>query len=219
MISLFIFIAVKFINFPDRKDALLYENKEENTLVVESSGSIGLHFDGKCQKTYPNSTLNSNERIDWCSNIAESDQKPWISYSYPQKSMRIRGYSVRNGCCWYACCCLDNNTDIYGCCCRLYSFSLVGSNDGKEWITIHKVEKEEKFWRCLSKTYEFQLTQPFKYIRFQMDEPFPNCHKCIQINELQLYGTFVDSQENQEISDNYEDESISIIGKVRRSSD
>ena len=218
---MFLLLVVKYVEFPPRQDALLNPSLEnENNLRIEASGSIGLHYDGKCQQTYPNTTIKVNEKMDWCSNIAENNAFPYISYSFANKAMKLRGYSVRNGCCWYACCCLDDHTDIYGCCCRLYSFSLLGSNDKQNWKTIHKIHREEKFWRCLYKTYEFEMTEPFKYIKFQMDEPFPNCQRCLQINEIQLYGELINSfGSDEDLLTSGDDESISIIGKIKRNSD
>ena len=213
-------LVVKFVAFPSRKDAIVRAPLSDmKGLKIEASGSIGLHYGGRCHQTYPNETLHSEEKFDWCSNIAGPNDNAWITYYFPSKSMKIKGYSVRNGCCWYACCCIDDNTDIYGCCCRLYSFSLLASNDNKTWVTLHKVEKDEKFWRCLFNTYEFPITTPYKYVRFQLDEPFPGCQRCLQINEFQIYGETIDSSFSDSENDIDNDESISIIGKIKHNSD
>ena len=155
-----------------------------------SSGSIGIrYFDGQCKQTYPNQILVGDEGWDWCSNIMKStDDHPWVTYRLPNKAMSLRGYSVRNGCCHRHCCCdpgTDRDLDIH-CCCDLYNFSLQGSNDKKTWKTIHRVEKDRQFYNCQLKTYEFDITRPFNFIRFFMDEEYPHCPKCIQINQIEL---------------------------------
>lgn len=217
---MFILLFMEFIAFPERKDALLLnpENKI-NDVVSESSGSYGLFFGGKCHQTYTNETYHVDEKMDWCSNIAKSkNERPWISYSIKNKAMKLTGYSIRNGCCWYECCCEDNEKVYdYLCCCRLYSFSLQGSNDNRTWKTIHKVEKDIKFYSCQFKSYDFPETESFKYIRLIQDEEYPECPACIQINQIELYGKTISSNYFDTQDDADGDESVSIIGKVKKS--
>ena len=210
-------MLVQFIAFPERKDVVLsskeYSNNEVN---VASSGSIGLYFAGKCHQTYPNETLHTDQKMDWCSNVVEknSNDKPWITYSLKNKAIKLTGFSLRNGCCWYDCCCIDDNNYIpYHCCCRLYSFSLLGSNDNITWKTIHKEEKIENYWICLFKTFTFAKTEPFNFLKLQMDEPYPGCPSCLQINEVEFYGETVNSLSYyDDLTDS--EESVSIIGKI-----
>ena len=203
-----------------RDDALLSQNLKP---FVEASGSLGIRFDGRtCKPTYPNQTLIGEAHLDWCSNLMKStNDSPWISYHLPNKAMKIRGFSVRNGCCYddIFMCCRDpqSGADSYlDCCCRLYSFSLQGSNDNKTWKTIHQIVKDNRFRWCELNTYEFDLSESFNIVRFVMDEGYPGCPKCLQINQIELYGERVnsdfDSYENEE--DN--EESISIIGRVNK---
>ena len=208
---------MQFIAFPERNDALL-GGKQIADIFVESSGSIGLHYDGKCHQTYPNQTLIVNERLEWCSNIASNHEvRPWIQYSLKNQMMQLTGYSIRNGCCRYYCCCVEDGRDIdAGCCCILYSFALQGSNDNQTWVTIHKIEKDSHFYDCAMKTYLFdEKTQPFRFVRLIQLEEWPGCPRCIQINQIELYGQSIvspfSSYEQEE-----DDETISIIGKVRR---
>ena len=211
---------MQFVAFPQRKDAILQNNN--NIVNVESSGSLGMYINDVCVKTKPNQTLNEDKKQDWCSNIAtDSNNMPWITFSLKGKSMKINGFSLRNGCCWYYCCCDETGTifdDIY-CCCELYSFSLLGSNDNKTWKTIYKVEAETKFYHCLYKTYEFPMTQSYKYIRLYQDEEYPRCPKCLQINQIEFYGETVQSPYDftEDLSEE-NDESISIIGRINRNS-
>ena len=209
------FILVEFIAFPSRKDSILSQ-VDQKSVDLAVSGSIGYFYNGKCVQTYPNQTLNNDEKLDWCSNVAKSkDDKPWITYSLQNKAMRLTGYSVRSGCCYYTCCCLDESGLVDYCCCELYSFSLQGSNDNKTWKVIHKVEKDDRFYICMFKTYEFPMTESFKYVRFVQESERPGCAFCMAINQIEFYGETVDSN-SREIIDSDDDESVSIIGKVGR---
>ena len=214
---MFLFIAAQFIAFPERKDSLLSTHK--SNVEIEASGSLGLFLgDSQCHQTYPNQTIVGDENMDWCSNIQKSDEMPWISYSIKNKAIKLQGYSIRNGCCHYYCCCDSETGEVfdYECCCRLYSFSLLGSNDKTTWKVIHQVVKEPSLFRCEFKTYEFSMTQSFKYIRLVMGEPRPGYLKCLQINQIEFYGTTFDTLDMPEIGSEENEESISIIGKIRK---
>ena len=210
-------VLLSFVSFPNRKDALLANH--DSNVEFYSSGSIGLYIKGKCIQTNENNTLNSNDKYDWCSDIAPSNEHPYIIYTMKDNLMKLKGYSIRSGCCYYYCCSVDKNGNIIdrGCCCYLYSFSLLGSNDNITWKHIHRIEKEREFWACKTETYDFPLTESFKYIKFELDEPYPGCPNCVQINQMELYGELIQDYSSYENDDN--DESISIIGKVRSSND
>ena len=218
-LMMILLLFMEFVAFPQRKDALIQGSKN-GAFQTEASGSMGLYYQGKCQPTFPNETLVENERLDWCSNIAKTaNDKPWFMISQRGKSMKLTGYSIRSGCCYYFCCCIEENGKVldYGCCCNLYSYSLQGSNDNVTWKVIHKVEKEKDFWSCKFMTYEFPMTESFNFIRFVQDEPYPDCPYCMQINQIELYGTMSDSQNGLSSYDNEDnDESVSIIGKLNR---
>ena len=210
-------LFLAFVSFPDKKDAILQKNL--NLVQVESSGSLGYYYQGKCHMTTPNMTLVPDEKIEWCSNIAKSkNDTPWISYSLKNKQMKITGYSLRNGCCYYECCCCDNSGDIDGhfCCCDLYSFSLHGSNDNKTWEIIHSVKAVKDFYLCKFNTYEFSITKSYRYIKLVQDEPYPNCLHCMSINQIEFYGEVVNSLFDYDVSDDDNDEPVSIIGKINR---
>ena len=214
---------LSFVSLPDRKDAIL--NSQQSVRInIESSGSLGIFLgDSKCHPTFPNQTLVGDKYKDWCSNIGkDATDKPWIQYSLPNKQMKITGYAVRNGCCYYDYCCCELETGKiidYYCCCRLYSFSLLGSNDNRTWTVLHKVEKDTTFRYCQLKTFEIQKTQAFRFLRFVLDEEKPGCQKCMQINQIEFYGealTSPFSDFNSFEDDGENEESISIIGKVKR---
>ena len=217
---LYLFNFISFVALPEKKDAIL-SSLPSNKINIESSGSLGVFMgDSKCHQTHPNQTLVGDKYKDWCSNIIKSpSEKPWIQYSLQNKRMKITSYAVRNGCCYYDyCCCLPETGEIidYFCCCRLYSFSLLGSNDNVTWTTLHSVEKDQTFRYCQLKTFELQQqSQPYRFLRFVLDEEKPGCQKCMQINQMEFYGEVIPYNDFSSYEDDNE-ESISIIGKIKR---
>ena len=210
------FLTLAFTAFPENSDSI-FSKLTNIQSHIEASGSLGLYmYDSVCHPTFPNYTLVEDARKDWCSNVGTAGDMPWIIYNIPNKAMKLRGYVLRNGCCRYYCCCdPETQKDLYfDCCCRLYSFSLHGSNDNVTWKLIHKVEKLDVFYSCQIKEFEFEMTEPFRYIKFSMDEEFPGCPKCMQLNQLDFYGTLTDSFSSYE-EEMENEESVSIIGKVK----
>ena len=219
MLFLMLFAFLGFIGFPDRSDSIFNNPKNRNSMRVESSGSLGLYYSKKCHLTYPNSTISNEKTNEWCSNvISNGNGNPWISYYLPNRKMKIKGYSIRNGCCYHSCCCTDengNNEPSFYCCCRLYSFSLQGSNDNVTWTILHKVEQKRDFYYCKYETYEFEMSEPFTYLKIQLDERFPECPFCMTINEVDFYGEVLGSYDIDDQDYEDTDESISIIGKIK----
>ena len=220
LISFFI-LFVTFSAFPDDSTAI-FANENKDLINVESSGSMGLFRNEKCVLTYPNETLISSEDREWCSNISKdkNDPKlnPFIQFSIKGKQMKVSKFAVRNGCCRYSCCCYEENGEVKyeGCCCYLYSYSLQASNDNLTWKVIHRVEKDRSFEFCMIKTFELaEKTQPYTFFRFVVDEEYPYCLKCMQINQIELYGETISSGYVSSYSTD-DDESISIIGRVKK---
>ena len=215
---MFSLLYIAFSKFPVRQNAIL--ERQANKVIVEASGSYGIRVHGKCIPTSPNSTLNSKRELDWCSNIPKnSNDCPWISYRIPNKAFKLTGYSVKNGCCDEPdCCCIDEKDIWIPCCCELFSYSLQGSNDNHTWRTIHQVSGDREFIDfCMDRTYDFKETESFNYIRFVLDKQRDGCPKCMVINQIELYGEEVGSFNEDEQNVNEEnDESVSIIGKVKR---
>ena len=219
---MFCLLFVEYVAFPDRDDAILEKAAKAIPVsqIAEANGNGGLFYSGKCHETFPNHTLNAYKKDDWCSSIGEpvDGKRLFIQYRIDGKAMKITGFSIRNGCCWYACCCFGEQVIDANCCCRLYSFSLQGSNDNVTWKVIRKVEKDNSFWECKSKTYTLDKeTESFDFLRIVLDESLPGCPFCMQINQFEVYGETVDSihsQQQQEQEEN--DESVSIIGKINR---
>ena len=211
-------IFMEFIAFPQRQDAIFEKVSSISDIRVESSGSIGFRRnDGKCILTSPNNTLITDRKQDWCSNVGtSSNDKPWISYSLKNKKMKITGYSVRTGCCWYGCCCIDNEDDMYvKCCCEMFSFSFQVSNDNRTWKTLHKVENYNDIRYCSVLTYEINNNEYYTFARVVLDEKAPGCDNCMVLNQVEIYGSVSESV-YMETSEDNDEESISIIGKVNR---
>ena len=216
-------LFMEYSAFPKRNDGIFTSiGPDSGNILTSSIGSMGRYIRGKCQMTSPNLTLTDEERQDWCSTIIDkqSNNKPWISFSIKNKLMSLTGYSFRNGCCYYSCCCINEDgviNDIDGCCCELHSFSLQGSNDNETWKTIHQVDSNTRIRYCEDKTYNFDSkTQPFKYIRFVKDKEKSGCPFCLQINQFEFYGDTVDALDSSYSSFEEEEESVSIIGKIKR---
>ena len=217
---------VAFVAFPESSDSILsHENKD--MINIDVSGSLGLFKDGKCVKTFGNETLTSNEFSEWCSNIAtdknDPSKNPFIQYSVKGKKLKVKKYSVRNGCCRHMeCCCseVDGKVIDYGyCCCELYSYSLHASDDNITWNVLHRVTKDKTFYYCTTKTFDLDtISLPYRYFRFVLEEEWPNCPKCMQVNQIEFYGeTITDLFSLNTAESPEEDESISIIGRVKRS--
>ena len=204
-------LLLEIIPFPERSDNIL--KKHPNDVVVSSSGSLGQWYEGKCNPTLPEHAVNSVPRkSDWCSNMNKSKHDhPWLIIGVRDKSISLRGYALRSGCCHYSCCCYDDLDDE--CCCEFYSWSLQGSHDNSTWKTIHKVEKDNSFNYCMNRNYDVQIDESFEFIRLIQDEPRPYCNFCICLNKIELYGTTSDSNSIHSIEDN--EDSVSIIGKLR----
>ena len=198
-----------------------FEKTDENILkkyssdvVVSASGSIGQWYNKKCNPTHPEHMVDDvTRKTDWCSNINKTKTDyPWLGVNLKSKSMKLTGYSIRSGCCYYDCCCYDDRR--MECCCWLYSWSLQGSHDNKTWKVIHKVEKDDKFYYCVNRSYKVETTEAYEYVRLIQDNPWPGCNYCICLNKLELYGDVTGA--SYAYSDDIDsDETVSIIGKVK----
>ena len=75
---------------------------------------------------------------------------------------------------------------------------------------LHKVKEDRSFNFCSYKTFELKEKSPnYKYFRFSLDQECPDMQKCMQINQIELYGETIDAgyEMNEESED---EESISI---------
>ena len=217
--GMFFIFLYEFVAFPERNDAILIKAHKQNDVISSSSGQIGQYINGKCVDTFPNNTIGEdNKWNDWCSNLAKNNDpqaQPWISYSVKNRVLKFSAYSIRSGCCLYDCCCIEG-AYVSCCCCELYSFELQGSNDGKEWTTVHKVEKENQLTYCKSKTYEIGKTVNYRFVRLKLISPYPGCDPCMAINGFEIYGEALKGDYYTANEENENDESVSIIGKVKK---
>ena len=213
-------IFLDYVAFPNRNDSIITNTiKQHGNVQVQSSGSQGLWTGSKCVRTNPNSTIETDKTIDWCSNIGLTDHsigKPWISYSIKDKIMKVTGFTIRNGCCWYDCCCNEQEIQDVRCCCRLSKFALEGSNDNITWDIVYKIQKDTTFHYCEFKTFTLDTTYTYRFFRFILDEEYGDCIFCMQINQIDFYGdTFYSPFPNRPFVEDI-DEPISIIGKIKK---
>ena len=153
--------------------------------------------------TKPENILDPQEKYEWCSNFNSSkNDKPWLSFELLKSSFTLKGYSIKSGCCYYS-----------SCCCKIFSWSIQGSNDNKTWSTIHKQEKNEALNNCQVQTFSFSNNKSYKFIRIIQDEPQPRCWYCMDISRLEIYGDY-NNDEYFSIDETDSDEEVSIIGKV-----
>ena len=219
---MFCLIFMELVSFPQRDDAIFEQLHEKGEVMSYASGSLGIYKDGKCQMTTPNMSLGKDDRrSDWCSNIAkkgEGEGKPWISYRVKNKRIKANGYAIRSGCCYYGCCCIDDSTYVdKDCCCSLFSYSLQVSDNNKTWKTIHRVEEDQNFWACTNRVYKFNQIEEFTYVRLLLDKQRPYCENCFALNRFEIYGqTTNDNGAYLSEGEDENDESVSIIGKVKR---
>ena len=132
---MFCLLILEIVPFAERNDNIL--KQIENQYEIFSSGSIGQYYDGKCNPTLPEHSVDSvTRKSDWCSNVNKSsNDHPWLVLHIPHKSIKLNGYALRAGCCYYDCCCINDNQYVY-CCCALYSWSVQGSRKTRILIIV-----------------------------------------------------------------------------------
>ena len=204
---MFSFLLIRDFPFNDKFDGIFKNTYKDNSVSVTASGSHECYFSslGKDVLTKPESIIDPDDNLEWCSNINKSkNDRPWISTVFKDKKVAINGYSLKTGCC-----------DFYGdgCCCILYSWSIFGSNDNKTWTKLHSVEKDKELGICKEKSFKVDKKGSYSMIKLVQDEPEPGCWYCIALSKLEFYGS-INEDMAEEISS--EDE-VSIIGRVKRS--
>ena len=210
---MFCLLILEIVPFAERNDNIL--KQIENQYEIFSSGSIGQYYDGKCNPTLPEHSVDSvTRKSDWCSNVNKSSSDhPWLVLHIPHKSIKLSGYALRTGCCYYDCCCINDNQYVY-CCCALFSWSVQGSHDNKTWTTIHKITKDKDLHYCSNRFFDTNTEESYEYIRLIQDEPWPGCPMCICINKFEIYGSTTESHTLYFHEEN--EDSVSIIGKLRQ---
>ena len=200
-------LFVREFPFNNKFNGVFKNTYKENVISVAASGSHECFFAeiGKDILTKPESVIDPEDELEWCSNINSSKTDfPWISTTFKNKKLSLSGYSIKSGCCKY----------MYdGCCCFIYSWSILGSNDNKTWTKIHSVEKDQELGICEEKSFQVDKKGSFSMFKLIQDEPEPGCWYCMAISRLELYGTLSEDDNVEEASS--EDE-VSIIGRIKK---
>ena len=193
-------------NFPFNKqfNGVFKNTYNPADVSAVASSSIECYFSslGKDILTNPVSVIDPEDNLEWCSKVNESkNDYPWIEVIFHNKKLSMTGYSVKSGCCY-----------ANDCCCMIYSWSLLGSNDNKTWTKLHSVAKNKELRRCRNESFSFNEKGSFSMFKFIQDEPEPECWYCLNLNRLEFYGTLNEGA-GEEIAN--EDE-VSIIGRVKK---
>ena len=203
-------LSLRHFPFNKKFDGVFKNTYSDNITVVEASGSMYAYDSlGKTDVlSKPENVIDPSSHTEWCSNVNKSkSDRPWLLVSFKKSiKLKLSGYSMRSGCCNYG----------DGCCCRLNSWSLLGSNDNATWTTIHKVDDKTDFYHCDEVNYEInsERFEPFTFFKLVQDKPYKNCWFCIELSRVELYGKLDVNDDFNDVSSN--DDEVSIIGKVSR---
>ena len=197
-------LLIRDFPFNDKFDGIFKNTYNKKSISVAASGSRECYFSSfdKDILTKPESAIDPEDKLEWCSNYNKSKNDcPWISTVFKDNKLTLSGYSIKAGCC-----------ESDWCCCSIYSWSILGSNDNKTWTKLHSVQKEKELKECKEKSFRVDKKGTFSMFKLVQDEPEPECWYCMDISKIEFYGTL--SDESVEIISN-EDE-VSIIGRVKR---
>ena len=201
---LFSFLFIRDFPFNDKFNGVFKGtyNKDDVSVVASGSRVCFIPSAGKDILTKPESVIDPEDKLEWCSNINQSkNDKVWIATIFKDKKLTMTGYSIKNGCC-----------ETNACCCLIYSWSVLGSNDNKTWTKLHSVVKDDDLEICEEKSFHVDKKGSFSMFKLVQDEPEPGCWYCMNINRLEFYG-IIDDDELEEISS---EEEVSIIGRVKK---
>ena len=176
-------------------------NEKDVSIVASSSSQCYFSSLGKDILTKPESAFDPEDKLEWCSDINRSKTDyPWIAAIFKDKKLTMSGYSIKTGCC-----------ESDWCCCIIYSWSVLGSNDNKTWTKLHSVKKNKELNYCDERSYRVDKKGSFSMFKIIQDEPEPGCWYCMDISKIEFYGSLRESN-IEEITN--EDE-VSIIGRVK----
>lgn len=212
------FFAFSFC-LAEQNQGIFAKHYHDKVVVIDASGSSQQYINGSLQLTKPEYAVYPwDKRYDWCSNCGTTyEEHPWITFSLSNKKIKLNGYFVRSGCCYYSdCCCNDGKYYCVDCC--MYSWSLQVSDDNKTWTEVHKVEKDRSMRRCKEQTYKLDKEYTAKYVRLIQNEPCPGDPPCIAINKFDLLGEVIgdDYSSDDFISFHDDDDDVSIIGHISK---
>ena len=203
-------LLIRDFPFNDKFDGVFKNTYNEKDVSIEASGSHECYFPSLDEEilTKPESVIDPNDTLEWCSNIVrEKADRPWLSVTFNNKKLSLSGYSVKSGCCDYW---------VTSCCCLLYSWSLLGSNDNKTWTLLHSQKKNKEFDVCKEKSFQVDKNGSFSMFKLVQDEPEPGCLYCMSIGRLEFYGSFGERVFDNENDDIENEEEISIIGRIKK---
>lgn len=213
---MFCFLSV--FSRSDELNGIFKKVYKDKIVVIDVSGSSKQVINGTNQLTKPEYAIDPvDKKYDWCSNCATNyEEHPWITFSIPNKKMKINGYFVRVGCCYSGCCCEEYG--YYVRCC-LFSWALQVSDDNKTWIDVHNVRRDYDMDRCKEKSYKLEKEYTTSYVRLIQKEPCPGDPPCLTINKLELFGDIeggYTSNDDEFVSFHDDDDDVSIIGHISK---
>ena len=198
-------VFLRSFPFNDKFNGVFKKTYKEGRIKIDASGSricwVSDFSDDVMTK--PENCVDPESKIQWCSSFdSRRVKKQWISFTFEGAKLNLQGYSLHAGCC-----------SAYRCCCKIYSWSIQGSNDNVTWTTLDKVEKDEELFDCANKSFPVKSNgNSYKTIRLIQDESEKGCPTCIDLTKIEIYG---DLNDENYIPDDLEDnEEVSIIGKV-----
>ena len=199
-----IYLFIREFPFNDKFDGVFKNTYNEGDVSVVASGSSECFFHslGKDILTKPESVIDPEDKLEWCSNFNRSKTDyPWIAAIFKDRKFTMSGYSIKSGCCELA----------SVCCCNIYSRSILGSNDNKTWSKLHTVEKDKTFRKCEEKTFKVNEKGSYSMFKLIQDEPLPGCWFCMSISKLEFYG----SSNNDKGNEIPNEDEVSIIGRLK----
>ena len=158
------------INFLTKKfDGNIYEKG-----VIKITSNITYSNDYK-----PKNVLDFNNYSYFCSKDQENCR---INFNFKEKSILLTSYSIKS--------CATRDITIYP---YLKSWVIEGSNDGKDWILIHKIENTELLYGRLKKAnFEVECNSYYHIIRLRsIGESWYNRGNkfMIGISMIEFFGT------------------------------
>ena len=205
-VKMLLFLFIRDFSYNEKFDGVFNNIYNEKYISVVSSGSSSSYFTTirLDVSTKAESVINPRDKLEWCSNIDRTKKdRPWIVTIFRDRKLTMSGYSIKSGCCEIA---------KSGCCCMLYSWSILGSNDNKTWTKLHSVEKDQDLKKCTEMSFRVDKKGFYSMFKIMQDEPHPECYLCFSINQIEFYGT-IDKDIDEETSNVNE---VSIVGKYKR---
>ena len=189
---------------------ILHDRYKDGVVSVSASGSYYVYSQAKMSdvESKPENCVDPNAELEWCSNYDhKKEMKPWLLLTFNKSKVKLDGYSLGSGCCVYS-----------TCCCKMYTWQLQGSNDNETWDILHNDKNNNEFGFCLNKEFKIESNKWYKMIKLIQLDAENNCPTCISLRKIELFGEIESDEAWQNVEDADENE-VSIIGKVKKSSE